>query len=156
LLRRRSPVLCDRAQMEIEHSIEISAPAAAVWAILMDVEKWPEWTDSVTSAQRERPGEPLDVGSRVTIRQPRIGRLIWTVTQLSAEQSFTWRASSPGVITTAGHQITGPSRGPVTVRLTLTQTGPLSPIVEAVSGKRTRSYLATEAGGLRAKAERLP
>jgi uncharacterized protein YndB with AHSA1/START domain len=139
--------------MEIEHSIVIAAPAAAVWAILMDVEQWPEWTDSVTSADRDRADQPLEVGSRVTIRQPRIGRLVWTVTEIAAGVSFTWRASSPGVVTTATHGITGPPAGPVTVRLALTQTGPLSPIVEAVTGKRTRSYLTTEASGLRARAE---
>jgi uncharacterized membrane protein len=139
--------------MEIEHSIVISAPAAAVWAILMDVEKWAEWTDSVVSAQRERPEQPLAVGSRVTIRQPRIGRLVWTVTEMTAGRSFSWRASSPGVVTTATHEIAGAPAGPVTVRLSLTQSGPLSPIVEAVTGKRTRSYLTMEASGLRARAE---
>ena len=33
--------------MEIEHSLEIAAPVAEVWEVLLDLERWPQWAPSV-------------------------------------------------------------------------------------------------------------
>ena len=139
--------------MYLEHSVEISAPADVVWAILIDIDHWHEWTDSVTASRRLDDSEPISEGSRVEIRQPRIGKLMWTVTQFTPRVSFTWRATTTGVVTEATHVVTGPRKGPVTLTLTLTQSGPLSPVVEAVGGRRARSYLAMEAAGVKRRAE---
>jgi uncharacterized membrane protein len=35
--------------MITEDSVEIDAPAQLVWEVFSDVERWPEWTASVTS-----------------------------------------------------------------------------------------------------------
>ena len=35
--------------MEVENTIHIEAPPAIVWAVTVDVERWPEWTPTVES-----------------------------------------------------------------------------------------------------------
>jgi uncharacterized protein YndB with AHSA1/START domain len=55
----------------LESVIDIQASPERVWEILVDVERWPEWTPTVLSVQREDSGA-LSVGSRAYIRQPKI------------------------------------------------------------------------------------
>ena len=38
--------------MRFEADTEIAADAEQVWAVLVDVPRWPEWTASVTRAER--------------------------------------------------------------------------------------------------------
>jgi len=42
--------------MDFETTIEIDATRDEVWAVLLDVEKWPEWTKSIRA--RNRPQNP--------------------------------------------------------------------------------------------------
>ena len=76
--------------MQTECTIEVDAPGGVVWEIFTDVERWPEWTASVTSVTA-LDGAELEVGRRYEIRQPRLPRLIWEVTHLDAGTTWTWR-----------------------------------------------------------------
>ncbi|MCW2828941.1 MAG: hypothetical protein JWQ67_2557 [Marmoricola sp.] len=55
-----------------ESTTTISAPPGRIWDIWSDVERWSEWTASVTGAELLGGGGPLRVDSRVPIRQPRL------------------------------------------------------------------------------------
>ncbi len=47
---------------EIDHDIEIQAPAEAVWAVITDFDRYPEWNPFVVSARSSlTPGEPIDM-----------------------------------------------------------------------------------------------
>ena len=49
--------------MRFEATIDIAAPAQLLFEVYTDVERWPEWTASVTSVERLDQG-PLSVGPR--------------------------------------------------------------------------------------------
>lgn len=140
-----------------EVTVEIDASPGLVWEVLMDVERWPEWNASVTSAERidGGDGDPLEVGSTVRLKQPRLPAMVWRVTEVEPGRSFDWTASSPGVTNEAGHRIGAPdgSGDRCVVTLGLAQTGPLAGLVGWLFGGRTRRYVEQEAEGLKRRAE---
>ena len=137
--------------MQLVESISIAAPPDRVWAVLMDVEGWPQWTQSMTRLERLQPGD-LAVGSRVRITQPKLPHVVWTVTALEPGRYFAWRGSSPGVRTDAGHRIETEGNGS-RVTLTIEQSGLLSPLVGLMYGRLTKRYVDMEARGLKARCE---
>ena len=138
--------------MHHETSIEIAASPDVVWATLMDVERWPEWTRSISEVKRLDDGD-FGVGSRARIKQPGTPRLIWEVTEHTPETSFSWASKVPGVTTTGGHRL-GPGAGDnVMVTLTLDQEGFLAPVVWRLMGSRSRRYVQMEADGLKRRCE---
>ncbi|WP_368073874.1 SRPBCC family protein [Blastococcus mobilis] len=94
-----------------DFTVDISAAPEVVWAVISDVESWPEWTASVTSVRRLSSAR-LQVGSRVRLQQPRLPATVWTVADLVAGEQFTWTADSPGVRTRAFHRVVGRADGP--------------------------------------------
>jgi uncharacterized membrane protein len=139
--------------MRFEASIDIAAPAEHVFAVYGDVERWPEWTQSVTSVERLDEG-PLRVGSRARIRQPRLPVAVWEVTEVMPDRSFTWVARGPGVVTTGSHVVT-PLDGDNRVKATasLEQAGLLGPLVGRLTKRLTNDYLGMEVRGLKARCE---
>ena len=148
--------------MHHETSIEITASPELIWSTLSEVERWPEWTNSVTEVERLDTGD-FGVGSRVRVKQPGMPRLTWEVTEYAPGEVFSWASKLPGVTTTGGHRFApGPSgrgsgsdvpSGPVTVTLTLDHEGFLAPVVWRLTGSRSRRYVQMEAEGLKRRCE---
>ena len=138
--------------MHFEDTIEVAAPAEAVFATYADVERWPSWTSSVTSVELLDRG-PFQRGARARIRQPRLPVAVWQVTELVPGESFTWQAQGPGVLTTARHVVTPLSAGRSRVTATLDQRGPLGPVVGFLTRRLTLRYIRAELEGLRSYCE---
>jgi uncharacterized membrane protein len=138
--------------MKFETTISIGAPAAKVWAVLVDIERWPTWTKSVQSATRGESG-PLQVGSTATVKQPKLAKSRWVVTEVEPERNFTWVSNAPGVTSVGSHRVDPTPAGGCVVTLTLDQSGPLAAIVGFVGGRLIRRYVGFEAAGLKARAE---
>jgi uncharacterized protein YndB with AHSA1/START domain len=138
--------------MEARTSIDVAAPPARVWNVLVDVERWPEWTASVTSVRALEPG-PLAVGSRVEISQPRIPTGAYTVTALDPGRAFTWEQRQPGSTVSAHHECTPLPGGGTRVELRVVMGGVVGGVVGRLYRKLTERYLAMEAAGLKARAE---
>lgn len=136
----------------VETSVEIAATPEDVWAVLVDVERWPQWTNSMSDVKFIDPG-PLAVGSRVRIKQPRLPPTVWEVTALEPVRSFTWKATAPGVTTVADHRLAAAAADHVTVTLSIQRSGALAGLVDRLFGRLTREYVGMEAEGLKRRCE---
>jgi uncharacterized membrane protein len=137
-----------------EDSVEIDASPQLVWDVFSDVERWPEWTASVTSLVGQD-GPALAVGKRFAIKQPGLQKLVWTVTEIDPGASWTWVHRSPGVLVSARHYVTAQPGGRTLVRQQLDQAGMLGALVGRLTVKKTKRFLALEAQGLKARSEQL-
>jgi len=140
--------------MITEDSVEIDAPAHLVWQIFSDVERWPEWTPSVTSLVA-RDGADLAVGKRFAIKQPGMSKLVWKVTEIDPGSSWTWVQRSPGVHVSASHWVIPQPGGRTLVSQQLDQRGVLGALVGWLMAKKTKRFLEQEAHGLKARSEQL-
>jgi len=140
--------------MIYEDSIEIDAPPQLVWDVFSDVERWPDWTASVTSLVAQD-AAGLDVGKRFAIKQPGMQKLVWKVTEIDPGSSWTWVQRSPGVRVTARHWVIAQPGGRTLVRQQLDQRGVLGALVGRLMTKKTKRFLELEAQGLKARSEHL-
>ncbi len=137
-----------------EDSIEIAAPPELVWDVFSDVQRWPEWTASVTSLVGQD-GPALAVGRRFAIKQPGMQKLVWQVTEIDPGSSWTWVQRSPGVLVSARHYVIAQPGGGTLVRQQLDQRGVLGALVGRLMVKKTKRFLELEAQGLKARSEQL-
>jgi uncharacterized protein YndB with AHSA1/START domain len=131
---------------------EIDASPERVWAVLVDVERWPEWMASYTSVERLGEG-PLAVGSEARVRQPGLSAATYTVTELVPGVEFTWSSTAPGVRTTGRHVILPRPDDRAALALSIEQSGILAGPVGLLLGPKIRRFLTIESEGLRTAAE---
>ena len=136
-------------------SITIDRPPDVVWSVYTDVARWPDWTASVSSAAVDPPGL-LAVGSRASIKQPRLPRVEWTVTALQPDRSWVWANKAPGANTVAAHVLTPLGDGRTHVDLSIDQRGLIGRPVGWLVRRLTRRYLRYEAEGLKRRSESTP
>lgn len=140
--------------MNTEDSVEIDAPPRLVWEVFSDVERWPEWTASVTSL-RGLDGPGLAVGKRFAIKQPRMSKLVWRVTEVDPGRSWTWVQRAPGATASARHDVIAQPGGGTLVRQRIDQSGAFGALVGRLMASMTKRYLKLEAQGLKARSEQL-
>jgi uncharacterized membrane protein len=129
-----------------ETTRHIDSPTQPVWEVLVDVAHWPEWTPTIESVERLDDG-PFQVGSRARVRQPRLPRALWEVTEVEDGRSFTWVARGPGMKTIARHEVV-PDSGGATVKLSIEQTGPMGALAATLWRRLTQRYIELEAESL--------
>ncbi|HEY2783204.1 MAG TPA: SRPBCC family protein [Steroidobacteraceae bacterium] len=132
-------------------TVDIDAPPQKVFAVLCDVERWPEWTPTMSRVQRLDEG-PFSVGSRAEVRQPKLRPAVWQVTQLEENRDFTWTTRSAGLRMKAGHLIE-PSGNGSRVALSFEMSGLIAPLVARLYGSLIEEYVATESQGLKKRSE---
>jgi uncharacterized membrane protein len=138
--------------MNVESGVTIAAPADHVWRVFTDVERWPEWTASITRASMVT-GDELHIGTAVRITQPRLPVLTWVVTELDPGVSWTWVAQSPGATTSAIHLVQRVDEVTTRVEQRIEQAGLIGVLAGRVMRATTRRYLELEAAGLRRRCE---
>jgi uncharacterized membrane protein len=139
--------------LDFRISVKIQAPAERVWAVMRDIERWPEWTPTVTRIRRLGDG-PLAVGSRALVWQPKLLPAKWEVTELKEqERTFTWITRAPGLRVTAKHWVEA-ARDGSRAALSLNFSGPLGGLFARLTRKLNDRYLALEAKGLKERSEK--
>ena len=137
----------------IEVSVEIARTPDVIWPVLIDVQRWPEWTPSVTAVERVDRA-PFGIGSRARVRQPGLKTMVWEVSEFQPEKLFTWQTRSVGISVVASHEIRKTERGS-TVTLHVDQRGWLSALLRPFIGSITENYMNMEARGLKKRCEAL-
>lgn len=135
----------------LQHRVTIATPPERVWALVVDVEHWPERIPTVDTVERLDEG-PLTVGSQTRLSQPRLPTAIWTVTEVADGSAFTWESRSPGVTVTASHLVEPDPVGSA-LTLAITVSGPLSKVGWLMTRSLTKQYVETEAASIKAAAE---
>ncbi len=138
--------------MRFEIETETNASPTRVWAVLTDVEHWPDRLASYDSVERLDDG-PLKVGSSARVRQPGLAAATYTVSALVPDVEFTWSSTSAGVRTTGRHVVLSRPDGRAGLLLSIEQAGLLAGLLGLLFGSKIRRFLAIESEGLRAAAE---
>ena len=133
------------------HKASIQAPIERAWAVLSDIERWPEWTATVKRAKALGDG-PAGVGARYHVEQPKLEPAEFTITEWRPPYSFTWGMKSPGISAVAVHTLREQPGG-CEIELRLDFSGWLAPLGALLAGKLTREYMAMEAEGLKRRSE---
>jgi uncharacterized membrane protein len=137
--------------MEYRVTATAGAPPAQVYRLFIDVERWPELTQSMRSVRRLDDG-PIRVGSEAKVSQPRLPSARWRVTELEPDRRFTWQTSGGGV-TTVGDHLVEPDGAGSRITLILSLRGPLSGVMGLLMGGIARRYAAMELEGFRVAAD---
>lgn len=141
--------------VQFEKTVDIAAPTGAVWRVLADIERWPEWTRSIRSAKLVDV-DALSVGARAKLAVAGAGTsTTWIVTAFDAGRSFVWENSQAGVRNVAGHYIE-PAGDGCRLRLTIDMSGPLALLMRPYLAYVTRRNLRWESEGLKGRAESGP
>ena len=94
------------------------------------------------------------MGKRFEIKQPRMPKLVWEVTEVEPGVSWTWRQKAPGSTAFATHEVTAIDAERTVVRQKIEQRGPIGVLVGVVTRRLTRRYLDLEAQGLKERSEK--
>jgi carbon monoxide dehydrogenase subunit G len=133
-------------------TIDIAAPPERVWAVMSDIDRWPEMTASMTSVTRTSPGR-LGVGSTARVKQPKLAPADFVITSWQPGRGFEWVTRNALVTARAGHDIE-PAPDGTRVTLSVEFSGPLGGLVAWLYGNLTARYIRMEAEGLRQWSER--
>jgi uncharacterized membrane protein len=137
--------------MEHRVSATVGASPAAVYQLFIDIERWPELSDSTRSVRRLDTG-PLRVGSEAILKQPGLPSARWRVTELDPDRAFVWETKNGGVTTIGDHRVEPDGAGS-TITITLRTRGPLAPVVDLLVAGAARRHVAMELEGFRAAAD---
>jgi uncharacterized protein YndB with AHSA1/START domain len=141
--------------MEFSITTDVDASPDRVFAVMTDIEKWPEWTPTVTRVERlDGSSLPLALNNRIRIVQPKVPPAEWTVTALEAGRGFRIVSRAPGATVVANHWIE-PLRDGKGSRVTLSVTfsGWLGKVIARLMRGLNERYLAQEAAGLKRRSE---
>jgi carbon monoxide dehydrogenase subunit G len=137
--------------MTITDAIHIDATPDVVWAVTQDVERWPEWTPTVTSVKLLG-NKSFRLGSVARIKQPMQPESEWVVTEFSSGRRFAWETRRTGLHMTGTHELAPEGAGTRNV-LRVDANGAMAVMLWPLLRLAMRKALADENLGLKARCE---
>ena len=138
--------------MRFEKSIQIDAPQQRVWDVLSDLEAWPRRIETVDLVEPLTPA-PISKGSRVRLKQPKLGEAIWDIAAWDAPSYFEWTQKTAGITSVAGHRVEAMGERRSRLTLSLDMRGFLIPVIALFYKGLTNRYMDLEAEGMKRAAE---
>jgi hypothetical protein len=144
-----------RATVRIDHVLDIAAPPATVWAVLTDLDRYPEWNPFVVACRSTlQPGSPIVMRVRVFpgFAQPQTETIV--AHDPGRFLSYGVGPMALGILTSRrSHAVTplGADRTRYESRFALD--GWLAPVVQAVLGRRLEAGFAAMTAAIKARAE---
>jgi hypothetical protein len=137
-------------------AVEIDAPIDQIWPIIADVERWHEWTASITGVTWQDGGS-MRPGAVAAVRQPKLPVAKWKVTEVADRgtdrRSFTWVSGGPGFRSTGIHEVVARPDGKSVATLGIRTTGIIGALMWPLFKGITNKYVTMEGEGLKARAE---
>jgi uncharacterized membrane protein len=137
--------------MRYETSTTTTAEPPRLWAVLRDVERWPDWIEVYEEVRLLDAGE-VAVGSRAHVKQRGLAGGDWTVTEAEEGRVFTWESRQPGVRLVGRHAVSAEPDGGSRLTLGFEMTGAWSGVMGILLGRKVRRYVDLEAERLAAVA----
>jgi hypothetical protein len=137
--------------MRYETSTTTAAQPSQLWAVVADVERWPEWIEVYEEVRRTSPGS-MALGSTAHVKQKGLAAGDWAVTELEEGRVFAWASRQPGVRIVGRHVVSAEPNGGSRLTLQLEMTGWMSGVMGAVLGRKSRQYVDLECARLTAVA----
>lgn len=139
--------------MRHQQTFEIAAAPDAVWAIMADLERYPEWAP--TFERVEFPGgKTLAKGLAVKLWVKGAPPSTWVVTNHEPGRRFTWETTARGVHSVADH-VVEPAGNGTKVTLSVEMTGFMSRLFAPMIKKVATRNVELEGNSLKARAEAL-
>jgi uncharacterized protein YndB with AHSA1/START domain len=137
--------------MQAVERFATSASPETVWQVLADLEHWKDWNQTILDVT-PLTDKGLQVGAQYRVAQRGVRPAVYEVTHCSENESFTWVQKFPGGQLIADHRVIV-RNGATEVELSFIPKGPLANIAVLLFGNKIRSYVATEARGLKLRCE---
>ena len=131
--------------------IEIQEFAEVIWSVMIDVERWNEWTTTVTCIKKLNEGS-FGKGTRLLVKQPKLPQAIWSVSEIEDGKSFTMAKGNLFLRVEARHKLEIIRNGTL-VTLSLVFSGLFAKRVAKKYRFLMEEYLAIEAAGLKTESE---
>lgn len=140
--------------LEINHDLEVNAPAETVWQVITDFDKYPEWNPFLEACESTlKPGDPI----HVTVH---LGKQVRRETEYIIEctpgKGFAYRMKPPplGMLRSRrSHEIVPIDDQRCTYRSRFRLEGWLAPVVQAFMGKHLLAGFNGMSEGIRMRAE---
>jgi hypothetical protein len=136
----------------VEKTSVITARPHDIFNVLMDVERWNRWTQSITGMSmlnNDRPGP----GAKIKVLQPKLPPAIWTITEIDPDKSLIWEKRSFGLRMFSEHLILD-GTDETSVILRMTYEGPLAGLFYQLTRSLTDRYMTMEINGLKRECEK--
>jgi len=129
--------------MQYRRTTTATVPVERLWAVVADVERWPDRIEVYETVERAQTG-PLRVGDTARVKQKGLAAGDWTVSALEEGRLFVWESRQPGVRFVGRHAVEADPDGGSRLTLTFEVAGPLTGLVRLLYGRRIRAYVDLE------------